>query len=109
VRHATLARYGVVSPEVALDMARGARRVLGADIGLGITGLAGPAGGTPEKPVGLICIGLSGAWGERVEGHVWKEGRRGNKRRAADAALALLHGYLEEVTHSQQAAGAAGR
>jgi PncC family amidohydrolase len=56
-------RHGAVSPEVAVALADGARERFGADVGIGITGIAGPDGGTPEKPVGTVC--LSVASGER--------------------------------------------
>jgi PncC family amidohydrolase len=59
----TLAEHGAVSEPVALAMAEGVRRIAGADLGLGITGVAGPAGGTPEKPVGLVWIALAHAGG----------------------------------------------
>ena len=59
VPHETLAQYGAVSEETARAMAEGIRRISGADFGIGITGIAGPDGGTPEKPVGLIYIALS--------------------------------------------------
>lgn len=59
VRHETLAKYGAVSYQTALEMSRGARLALGADIGAGVTGIAGPGGGTPEKPVGLVYISVS--------------------------------------------------
>ena len=58
VKAETLAACGAVSEEVALEMACGARRVTGAEIGIGITGVAGPGGGTPEKPVGLVWIAI---------------------------------------------------
>ena len=58
VRHETLAKYGAVSYQTALEMSRGARLALGADIGAGVTGIAGPGGGTPEKPVGLVYISI---------------------------------------------------
>jgi PncC family amidohydrolase len=54
VQHNTLYDHGAVSAETAVEMARGARRALGADIGLSVTGIAGPGGGLPGKPVGLV-------------------------------------------------------
>ena len=96
VSHATLYDCGAVSPETALEMSRGARHALGADIGLSTTGIAGPTGGMPGKPVGLVYIALSTRDGERCEEHVWKSDRSGNKALSAEAALDLLRRYLEE-------------
>ena len=58
VSHDAIMKYGVVSEEVAKQMAEGVALVSGADIGVGITGIAGPDGGTDKKPVGLVYIGL---------------------------------------------------
>lgn len=95
VREETLAEHGAVSEETAREMARGARRLLEADLGISITGIAGPTGGTPEKPVGLVYIALAAPDGEWVERHVWEGDRRHNKTRSAKAALDLLRRYLE--------------
>jgi PncC family amidohydrolase len=98
VRHNTLYNHGAVSAETAVEMARGARRILGTDIGLSVTGIAGPTGATPEKPVGLVYIALSSRETEFWERHVWDSDRSGNKALSAEAALALLRRYLEETS-----------
>ena len=61
VRHDTLVAYGAVSEQTAKEMANGTRERIGSDIGISTTGIAGPTGGTPEKPVGLVFIGISTA------------------------------------------------
>ncbi len=63
----TLGEYGAVSKQTAQEMAEGVRALSGADIGLSITGIAGPDGGTPEKPVGLVYVGVSTAQGIQVK------------------------------------------
>jgi nicotinamide-nucleotide amidase len=63
----TLAAHGAVSEETAAEMARGIRNALGADITVSVTGIAGPGGGTPEKPVGTVFVGLSTKDGEKVK------------------------------------------
>jgi PncC family amidohydrolase len=94
VPHETLIEHGAVSEETALAMAQGARRLLGTDIALSVTGIAGPTGGTAEKPVGLVYIALATEGLTMCERHVWKGGRAENKEQSAEAALALLLSYL---------------
>jgi PncC family amidohydrolase len=94
VRWETLEAHGAVSRETVLEMARGVRNVLAVDIGLAVSGIAGPAGGTPEKPVGTTWIGLSApgyeqAWLNQLEGD-----RLQIKERAAGRALQYLAEYL---------------
>lgn len=89
-----LETVGAVSRETALAMARGARRLLGADLALSVTGIAGPGGGTPQKPVGRTYIALAAPDGEWVEEHRWTGDRSANKAASASAALALLRWYL---------------
>lgn len=67
VSRESLEKYGAVSEQVAREMARGVRLALGADIGISTTGIAGPGGGTPEKPVGTVYVGISTAAGESVK------------------------------------------
>jgi PncC family amidohydrolase len=90
-----LAEHGAVSAVTALAMAQGVRQALGADVGLAVTGIAGPGGGTPDKPVGLVYTALATPDGEWVEPHLWRGNRSVNKALSADAALGLLRRYLE--------------
>jgi len=103
VQPATLAAHGAVSEETARELARGARQRLGADVAVAITGIAGPAGGTPDKPVGLTYVALSAPGVdasapavELVERHVWTGGRLENKEASAEAALRLVADYLKK-------------
>jgi PncC family amidohydrolase len=90
-----LSRYGAVSEQAAQEMARGVRSALQADVGLAVTGISGPGGSMPGKPVGLVYVALSAPGSEWVERHVWDDDRWENKRRSADAVLSLLRRYLE--------------
>jgi nicotinamide-nucleotide amidase len=84
-------RYGAVSEEVAGAMALGAQTVLRADVGVSVTGVAGPDGGTPEKPVGLVYIGLTLPDGSmQIKRLDWPGSREAIQRRAVIAALATL-------------------
>ena len=95
VSSATLERYGVVSEGAAREMARGARRELGADIALAITGIASPHSGRSKKPVGLTYLCLSAQDFEICKRHVFGGDRSENKNQSAEAALDLLKRYLE--------------
>lgn len=94
VKGETLAKEGAVSSAVAEEMAAGGRRVLGVDICLSDTGIAGPGGGTLERQVGLFYIGMSHAGGTASKAHIFRGNREQNRRQAADAALTWLRDYL---------------
>ena len=97
VCEATLIAHGAVSEETAMEMSRGALALFDADYALSVTGIAGPGGGSAEKPVGLTFIGLAGAPGSlRVERHVWAGDRIDNKAASVEAALGLLLGALQD-------------
>ncbi|HLE27073.1 MAG TPA: CinA family protein [Anaerolineales bacterium] len=95
VSHNTLYDHGAVSEETAREMARGVRRALGADIGVSVTGIAGPGGGMPDKPVGLAWVALSTREGEHAKRFVWDGDRITNKEKSAEAALEMVREYLE--------------
>jgi nicotinamide-nucleotide amidase len=95
VPHETIVQYGVVSEQVAMAMARGARETFASDIGVSVTGIAGPGGATPSKPVGLTYVALAAEGCETCRRYVWNGDRGANKRSSADAALQLLLDYLE--------------
>jgi len=95
VRAETLETDGAVSESTAIQMARGVCRLLRADYGLAVTGIAGPTGATPGKPVGLAYIALSGPDVERCERHVWDGDRVANKVFSARRALRMLIEHLE--------------
>jgi nicotinamide-nucleotide amidase len=87
---ALLAAHGAVSEPVARALAEGARRAGGATWGIGITGIAGPTGGTPEKPVGTVHVSLAGPEGTRAVERVYRGDRARIRRQAAFEALNLL-------------------
>ena len=94
VKEDTLNKYGAVSHQVAEQMAQGGREVLGTDICIADTGVAGPSGATQGKPVGLFYIGLSDRAGTYTQKHEFHGNREENKRSAAEVALSWLREYL---------------
>ena len=94
VKEDTISTYGAVSHQAAEEMAQGGRKILAADICLADTGIAGPSGATPGKPVGLFYIGLSHQSVTYSRKHNFQGNREQKKRRAAEAALAWLKEYL---------------
>jgi nicotinamide-nucleotide amidase len=103
VPHGVLAEHGAVSEPVARKMAVGARKLSGADFGLSVTGIAGPDGGTEEKPVGLVFVGLSDAeatFAERLDLSAWARSREAIRERSANRAFDLLRLRLEERNNS---------
>jgi PncC family amidohydrolase len=92
----TLKAKGAVSEEVAIQMAAGARRQLQADVGVGITGIAGPTGGTLTKPVGLVYVAISSSKSSKCSRCVFKGSRSEIKTQSANRALEMLR---EFVTH----------
>jgi PncC family amidohydrolase len=91
----TLNAHGAVSAETVLEMARGAHRVFNADIGISVSGIAGPGGGLPEKPVGTTWFGLVTSTGEWTRHFVWDGDRVQNKHYSSEAALQFVVDYLE--------------
>ena len=87
-------KHGAVSKEVAIAMAEGARKAAGTTFGLSTTGIAGPSGATPDKPVGLVYVGYADAEASLAVRFTLGEGRRRVKERAAQAALELLRKKL---------------
>jgi len=94
VKRATIEDYGAVSEKTALEMARGGRKLLDVDICVSDTGIAGPSGDTPEKPVGLFYLGLAARDENFSQKHTFPGNREENKRDAAEAALNMLKQYL---------------
>ncbi len=95
---ALIETHGAVSPEAARAMAEGARNRLGADFAVSLTGIAGPDGGSPAKPVGLVYIAVASSGGTDVREHRFNGSREDIRAAAADHALAHV---LEAVRESR--------
>ena len=96
---AVLEAHGAVSAQVAVAMAEGARDRLGTDLGVGVTGVAGPDGGTDEKPVGLVYVAVAGLGAPVVRRYLWAGDRSANKRDSAVAAIELLLAQVAASPH----------
>ncbi len=94
VPEAVIAEHGAVSAETARLMAEGIRRLAGSDLGLAVTGIAGPSGGTEAKPVGTVHIALADGETTLCRHHALRWDRRRNKIAAAQTALLTLLRYL---------------
>jgi PncC family amidohydrolase len=103
VPHETLRAHGAVSAEIAASMASGARRALNADVAVSVTGVAGPGGGTPEKPVGLVYITVESPDGDATERLQLDGDRERIRRDATSAALRLLHRHLTQGSTNARA------
>jgi nicotinamide-nucleotide amidase len=97
VKSTTLEKYGAVSAQVAEEMAQGGRKALGVDVCIADTGIAGPGGETPDKPVGLFYLGISHKGGTFARKHIFTGSREENKQAAAVTALKWVKEYLLTV------------
>jgi PncC family amidohydrolase len=97
VKRETLVRHGAVSEEAAREMAEGVRRSFGTDIGLAVSGIAGPGGATKDKPVGLMWLAISAKDVSRARSVRLTGDRLQNKAGAADQVLGMLEEYLDSL------------
>ncbi len=105
VPHELIVEHGAVSEPVARAMAEGARKASGADYGLSVTGVAGPDGGTDEKPVGLVWVGLADAAGsvaKELNLTAFAKSREAVRERSANGAIDLLRTHLEKQNQSRK-------
>jgi PncC family amidohydrolase len=97
VKEATLQVHGAVSEETAREMAEGVRKAIGSDIGASTTGIAGPGGATPTKPVGLVHFAVSWEGGMLVDRIVFPGGRRAVKVGAAEHVLGMVAKAIDRL------------
>lgn len=101
VQESTLEQKGAVSDEVAREMARGGRTLLGVDVCVSDTGIAGPGGGSQHKPVGLFYIALESRDVCLCHRYIFSRDREGNKQDASEEALRVLRDYLRQLVERQ--------
>jgi nicotinamide-nucleotide amidase len=89
VQESTLAAHGAVSEETAREMALGVQKAFGANLAFSVTGIAGPGGGSAEKPVGLVYVGVAVNNELTVQRYLWQGNRVENKAQSVEAALSL--------------------
>lgn len=92
-----LAEKGAVSEETARAMAHGVRKLLRSDVGVAVTGIAGPDGGSVDKPIGLVYIAVETPAERRCERFLWSGDRASNREDSVCAALEMTHSLLEEA------------
>ena len=94
VRSDTLEKYGAVSPQTAEEMALGVRKLANSDVSISVTGIAGPSGGTAEKPVGLVYIGISGEYGTFSYKNNFSGSRSEVRKQTVKTAIELASNYI---------------
>ncbi|MDO4542694.1 MAG: CinA family protein [Bacillota bacterium] len=97
VKADTLNEHGAVSKETAVEMAAGLKSLSGADFALAVTGIAGPCGGSADKPVGLVYIGLEFPEGNAVGKYIFKGDRNAVRLQTAEAALSMVNDVLDKL------------
>ena len=94
VNEETLEKFGAVSEQTATEMAANVRQIFNTNIGVSITGIAGPGGGTSEKPVGTVYIGVSDSNGEKIQRFQFGGTRTEIKEKSVESALKMIKDYL---------------
>ncbi len=96
VSEKTLRQYGAVSEQAALEMCKGVKELADADFGISVTGIAGPGGGTPEKPVGTVWIGICGENIHQAERFIFDGDRQQVRESTANTALKMVENVIKE-------------
>lgn len=102
VSQATIRKFGAVSQQTAKEMAKGIRQLFGTDLGIATTGIAGPGGGSPEKPVGLVHVALSATDKTICKKFSFDGSRREIKMKSAEAALKVAVNYLLRASKANE-------